>query len=91
MFQTLLWVVFSLASTSFAQNNSSQPSQPLNNLDLSTFAGQAEAWSLAQQLAGASGNDEINLLTVAAAGDEDYSCTEDRPCKSGCCKLWVPP
>lgn len=57
-------------------------------LDLSTFAGQAEASLLQESTINVSDKEAVRMLRVAEAAEEnDYTCTADRKCKLGCCKL----
>ena len=57
-------------------------------LNLSTFAGQAEALLLEEATVNVSEEDAVELLAVADEAEEnDYSCTASRECKIGCCKL----
>lgn len=72
-----LLVVLSLAFARFA-----------GALDMGTFAGQAEASLLQESTVETSEQDSVQMLMVAEAAEEnDYSCTADRKCKIGCCKL----
>lgn len=57
-------------------------------LDMSSFAGQAEGSLLREATVEASEQESAQMLMVAEAAEEnDYSCTADRKCKIGCCKL----